>query len=95
MQVERLRLTGFKSFVEPGEVVFRGAQLQLSLVPAGMETGGPGRLVQQEPAFLRLGPDQRADPPLADQRPGMWPGRGIGKQQLHVARANFAAVDAI
>src|SRR5260370_10978462 len=56
---------------------------------------GAGGLVEQEAAFVRLGPDQRADAPLADQRPGMGPGRSVGEKQLNVAGTRLAAVDAV
>ncbi len=55
----------------------------------------PDGLFQQDAALGGLRIDDRADAALADERGGMRAGRGIGEEQLHVARAHFAAVDAV
>ncbi len=90
-----LRREGQDHIVEPAEIVLGGLQLQLGFVAARMQPGGAGRLVEQQPALGRLCRDQRADPPLTDQRARMRPGRGVGEQQLDVAGAHLAAVDPI
>ena len=81
--------------VEACQVGFRRAQAQLGLVPAGMQPGDPGRLLEQAAPLGRLGVDQRADPALADQGGGMRAGRRIREQQLHVAGAVVLAVDPV
>ena len=58
-----------------------------------MQPGGAGSLFEQKPALRRLRVDQRANPPLADDRPGRTAGRGVGEQQLHVARPHLAPID--
>src|SRR5690625_2130415 len=47
------------------------------------------------PAIGRASVDQRADPPLADDRGRLSAGCIIREEKLHIARAYFAAVDAI
>ena len=77
------------------QVGLGGAQLQLGLVAAGVQAGDAGGFLQHRAAVFRLGGDQRADAALADHRRGVRAGRQIGEQGLHVARAQFLAVDAI
>src|SRR5262249_14856226 len=48
---------------------------------------------EKKPALGGLGLDQRTDPTLADHCAGMSAACGVGKQQLDVASACFAAVD--
>ena len=62
---------------------------------ARMQAGDARRLFEQDAPLARLGVDDGADAALADEGRRMRAGRGIGKQQLHVARAHLAAVDAI
>ena len=81
--------------VEALEVVLGGAQAQLGLVAARMQPGDAGRLFQQNAAVRGPGVDQRPDPALTDQCCGARPGRLVGKQDLHIARAHIAAVDLV
>ena len=79
--------------VEPGQIGLGRGELELGLAAAGVKPGGAGRVVQKSPAFGRLGLDQRADATLIDDRSAGIAAAGIGKQQLHVARARLAPVD--
>ena len=81
--------------VEPGEILLGGAQPQLGLVAAVVQAGDAGRLLEQRAAVLRLGGDQLADAALADHRRRVRAGRGVGEEELHVAGAHVAAVDAV
>ncbi len=81
--------------VEPGEIVLGGLELQLGIMAAGVEPGDAGCLLQNAAARLGLGIDDLADLALADERRRAGAGRGVGEQQLDVAGADFAAVDAI
>src|SRR2546423_69114 len=54
-----------------------------------------GSLLQQAPALLGLGLDDLTDAALVHQRGRARAGRSIGEQDLHVAGAHLAAVDAV
>ncbi len=60
-----------------------------------VEPGDARRLLEQRAPLGGLGGDDRADPPLADERRRMCAGRGVGEQQGDVAGADVAAVDAV
>ena len=60
-----------------------------------MQAGDAGRLFQNAAARLRLRRDDLADLALAHQRRRARAGGGVGEQQLHVAGAHLAAVDAV
>ena len=77
------------------QVRFGGAQLQFRLVPAGVQAGDAGGLLQHRAPFLRPRVDQRADPALADHRRRPRAGREVGEQRLHVPRARLLAVDPV
>ncbi len=79
LQGREPRRQGGSHIVEPCEVVLCGRKLELRLTAAGVKSGGAGGLLEQEPAFGRLGLDQRPDPALTDDRPGRPTSRGIGK----------------
>ena len=81
--------------VEPQQIVFGSLEPQFGLVAARMQPGGAGSLFEEKPAFGGLGVDQRAHSPLADHRPGMGAARGVGEQQLNVARPHLAPVDPV
>ena len=81
--------------LDAGEVGLGGAQPQFGLVAAGVQAGDAGGIFQHAAALLGLGLDDLADLALVDQCRRTRAGRGIGKQDLHVARAHVAAVDAI
>jgi hypothetical protein len=77
------------------QVLLGRAQAQFRLVAARMQAGNAGRLFQHAAALLRLGLDDLADASLMHQRRRTRAGGCIRKQNLHVARAHFAAIDAI
>ena len=81
--------------VDAQQIVLRAFQPELRLVAARVEARNAGGLFEDEPARLRLGGDDLADLALAHQRRRARAGRGVGEQELHVARAHLAAVDAI
>ena len=97
LPLERVDLAGELAdhVLEPRQVLLGRAQPQLRLVPARVQAGDAGRLLEHAPALLRLGLDDLADAPLVHQRGRARAGRGVGKQDVHVARAHLAAVDAI
>ncbi len=95
LQALVLLLEGYQHVLDARKVLLGRAQAQLGLVTAGIETGDAGRLVDDRAAVGGLGVDQGADAALADQRGRARAGRGVGKQRLHVARADFLAVDRI
>ena len=80
---------------DPQEIGLRRLQPQLGLMPAGMQAGNTGSFFQHAAALLRFGLDNLADPALMDERGRARAGRGVGKEDLHVARAHLAPVDAI
>ena len=81
--------------LDAGEVGFGGLQPQFGLVAAGVKAGDAGGIFQHAAALLGLGLDDLADLALVHQRRRTRAGRGIGEQDLHVAGAHVAAVDAI
>ena len=81
--------------LDPGEVGLGGLQPQLGLVAAGVKSRDTGGVLQHAAALLGLGLNDLADLALVHQRRRARAGRGIGKQDLHVAGAHIAAVDAI
>ena len=97
LALERLDLAGelVDDVVEPRQVGLGGAQPQLRLVPARVQAGDAGGFLEHAPALLGLGRDDLADPALVHQRRRARAGRGVGQQDLHVAGAHLAAVDAI
>ena len=81
--------------LDAGEVGLGRLQPQLGFVAAGMQAGDAGGVFQHAAALFGLGLNDLADLALVDQRRRTRAGRGIGKQDLHVAGAHVAAVDAI
>ena len=81
--------------LDAGEVGFGGLQPQFGLVAAGMQAGDAGGVFQHAAALFGFGLNDLADLALVDQRRRTRAGGGIGKQDLHVAGAHVAAVDAI
>ncbi len=81
--------------LEPQQVLLGRAQPQLRLVPPRVQARNAGRLFQHAPALLGLGLDDLADAALMHQRRRARAGRGVGEQDMHVAGAHLAAVDAI
>jgi len=68
---------------------------QFGFVPACMQAGDAGCLFQNAAALFGLGLDDFANPALVYQGRRTRAGRGVGKQNMHVARAHFAAVDTV
>ena len=81
--------------LDAGEVGFGRLQPQFGLVAAGMQAGDAGGVFQHAAALFGLGLNDLADLALVDQRRRTRAGGGVGKQDLHVAGAHVAAVDAI
>ncbi|MGY4472180.1 hypothetical protein ACVWWK_007889 [Bradyrhizobium sp. LB9.1b] len=81
--------------LDAGEVGFGRLQPQLGLVAAGMQTGDAGGVFQHAAALLGLGLNDLADLALVDEGRRARAGGGVGEQNLHVAGAHVAAVDAI
>ncbi len=77
------------------QVLLGRAQPQLGLVAAGIEAGDAGSLVDDGAPIDRLGVDQGPDTALAHQGGRARPCRRIGKQRLHVAGTDLAAVHRI
>ena len=64
-------------------------------MPAGMQAGDAGGFFQHAAALFGLGLDDLADAALMHQRGRARAGGGVGEQDLHVAGAHLAAVDAV
>ena len=77
------------------KVVLRPFQPQLRLMAARVQAGDARGLLEDEPARLGLGGNDFADLALAHERGRTRAGRGVGEEELHVARAHLLAVDAI
>ena len=102
---DRLARLLFQRFHLPGQLAddildtqqvgFRSLQPQLRLMAAGMQTGDAGGFFQHAAALFGLGLDDLADAPLMHQSRRARPGRGVGEYHLHVAGADFAAIDTI
>ena len=90
LAVERLEHVG-----DAGEVRLGRAQLQLGLVPALVEAGDAGRLLEDAAARLRPGVDQLRDLALPDQRRRGRPGRGVGEEHRDVAGPRLAPADPV
>ena len=80
---------------EPLEIVLGSLEPQLRLVAARMQAGDSGGLLEHAPALLGLRLNDLADPALVHQSRRPRAGRGVGEQDVHVAGAHLAAVDAV
>ena len=94
-KLRRALLLVAENFAEPGEIGFGRAKLLLGVLAPRVESRNARRFLEQQPAFDRLGGNDRADLALADQRRRMRAGRGVGEQQRDVLGADVAAVDPI
>ena len=81
--------------LDPQQIVLRALQPELRFVAARVEARDARRFFENEAARLRLGGDDLADLALTHQRRRARPGRGVGEQELHVARPHLLAIDAI
>ena len=95
--LERVHLRGELAdhVFQPQQILLGRAQPQLRLVAARMQAGNAGGLFEHAAALLGLGLDDLADAALVHQRRRARAGRGVGEQDLHVAGAHLAAVDAV
>ena len=80
---------------DAGEIGLGGLEPQLGFMAAGMQAGDAGGVFQHAAALLGFGLDDLADLALVDEGGRARAGRGVREQQLDVARADLAAVDAI
>ena len=94
-QDRQLLRQSLQHVIDPQQVLLRARQFQLGLMPPRVKTADPRRLFQHPATRFRLGTDQFGNLPLPHQGRGMRPGRGIGKQHLHVARPHFFRVAAV
>ena len=95
LQAVELLAEAAQHIIEPREIALGGFEAKLGLVAARMQPADARGLFQENAALGGFGIDDRADAALADEGGGMRAGRGIGEEQLHVARAHFAAIDAV
>ena len=95
LQALDLRVELAQHVAEAGEVGLRRLQAQLRLVAAAVQAGDAGGILQDAAALLGLGVDDLADLALAHQRRRAGAGRRVLEQDLDVAGARLAAVDAV
>ena len=95
LQALELVIEGLQHVVETLEIGLGRAQAQLRLMPARMQAGDAGRLLEQQASPGRLGRDEGADAALAHQGGGACTGGQVGEHHLHVAGAHLAAIDAV
>ena len=77
------------------QIGFGRLEAEFGLVAAGMQAGDASGVFQHAAALFRLGLNDFADLALVDQRRRTRAGGGIREQDLHVAGAHVAAVDAV
>ena len=94
LQALDLRVELAQDVVDAGEVALCRLEAQLCLVPAAVQAGDAGGVLQDAATLLGLGVDQLADLALAHESRRAGAGGGILEQDAHVARAHLAAVDA-
>ena len=82
----------FEHVFDAGEVGFGAIQLQLRLVTPLIEAGDACGFLKDAAAGFGAGVDQLRDLSLPDERGGMRPGGGVGKEHLHIAGAHVFAV---
>jgi hypothetical protein len=80
---------------DPLEIGGGRLQLELGLAPAAVHAADAGRLLEQAAALLGLGLDDEADLALADDRRALGTRAGVGEQELDVAGADLAPVQAV
>ena len=81
--------------VETGKVGLRRLQPQFGFVPALMQAADAGGFLQDGAPRQRLLADQKTDLALADKGSRAGAGGSVGEENLHVALAHVAAIDAI
>ena len=84
-----------ENVLDAGEIVFGALEPELGFVPARVEAGDAGGLLEDQPARLGLGGNDLADLALSHQRRRARAGRSVGEQELHIACAHLLAIDAV
>jgi hypothetical protein len=79
----------------PVEVVLRALELELRAAPALAVLAQPGGLLDQQPAVLGLGGDDRLDAALGDDECISLPRPGVGEDLEHVDHPALRAVEAV
>ena len=64
-------------------------------MPAGVQPGNSGGFFQHAAALFRLGLDDLANAALVHERRRPGTRRSVRKENLHIARAHLAPIDAI
>src|SRR5262249_10291888 len=97
LPLERVDLSSelIDDILEPRQVLLRRAQPQLRLVPPRVQARYAGRLLQHAPTLFGLGLNDLADAALVHHGGRGRAGRRVGEENVHVAGAHLAAVDAI
>ncbi len=80
---------------EAQEIILRALETKLGFVPARVEPGDACGLFEDAAACLRFHGDDLADRALPHDGGRARAARGVGEQQLHIARPNLTAIDAI
>ena len=94
-QVLALAGDGGEHILQPFQIGVGGAQPRFRLLPAGIEAGDAGGLLQHAAPFGRFGGNERADLALGDDGGRPRAGGGVGQQLLDVAGPRAAPVDAV
>ena len=95
LQLLPLHVERREHVVHPPQVRLGALQAQLRLVPPRMQADDAGCFLQQRAPFGRLGGDHLRHLALRDQSGGARAGGGVGEQQVHVARADLAAIEPV
>ncbi len=95
--LEAFHLSGELSdyVLDTGQIGFGGLEAQFGLMASGVKPGDAGGVFQHAAALFGFRLDDLADLALVNQRRRTGAGGGIRKQNLHIAGADVAAVDAI
>jgi len=81
--------------LKPREVLLRRAQPKLGFMPTRVQPGDARGLLKHPPPLLGLGLDDFPDTALMHEGRGSRAGRGVREQNVDVACAHLAAIDAI
>ncbi len=95
LQAFDLRVELAEDVGQPRKVALGGLEAQLGFVAAAMQPGDAGGVLQNAAALLGLGVDDLGDLSLAHERRRAGARGRVLEQDLDVARAGLAAVDAI
>ena len=92
LQGRDLPIKSHKDVFKTFKVLFGIFQSKFGFVAARMQAGNPGSFFQNQAALTWFCTNQRTDFTLGDHGCGPRTGRGIGKQQLHIARPHILAI---